>query len=125
MSNRDDILVNRAKDLRKNQTDAEKCLWHHLRNRRLLGYKFRRQEPMASNYIVDFVCIDKKLIIELDGGQHLEAIAYDKHRTEKLNSLGFHVLRYWNNDVLCRTDAVLQDIVQYLNPPHPDPLPQN
>ena len=122
MSSTDNTLISRAKNLRKNQTNAEKRIWHYLRDRRLCGYKFKRQVPI-DNYIVDFVCIEKKLIIELDGGQHLEAIEYDNKRTSILNLLGFHVLRYWNNDVLCRINEVLQDIEQYLNLPHPNPLP--
>lgn len=96
-----------ARQLRKNMTDAERRLWQHLRSKQTLGYKFRRQEPIGS-YIVDFVCYEKKLIIEVDGGQHLEKQAeYDKARDAWLKEQGFTVLRFWNNHVLGNTDGVL------------------
>jgi very-short-patch-repair endonuclease len=90
-----------AKGLRKNLTDAEQKLWQHLRNRQLEGYKFRRQQ-LIGKYIVDFVCFEKKLVVELDGGQHLdsERIEYDSNRTRWLESRGYRVLRFWNHEVL-------------------------
>ncbi len=102
-----------ARNLRKNQTDAEKIIWYQLRNRNLCGYKFRRQHPIG-NYIVDFVCIDKKLIIELDGGQHQLQKEADLERTKTLNQMGFKVLRFWNNSVLENPDAVLGQVLGLL-----------
>jgi very-short-patch-repair endonuclease len=104
------LIVN-ARTLRKKSTDAEIKLWRYLRARRLMGLKFRRQCPLGC-YIVDFICIEEKLIIELDGGQHNENRQrdYDERRTEFLNSLGFEVIRFWNNDVLMQFDVVLDEI---------------
>ncbi|MDP3770258.1 MAG: endonuclease domain-containing protein [bacterium] len=103
-----------ARDLRKNSTDAEKHLWYNLRANRM-GYKFKRQVPIGS-FIVDFVCIEKRLIIELDGGQHQSNQAYDAHRTTELNKRGFQVLRFWNNDVLQQSEAVTEMIFKALSP---------
>jgi very-short-patch-repair endonuclease len=104
-------LIANARTLRKRSTDAEIKLWNHLRARRLMGLKFRRQCPLGC-YIVDFICIEEKLIIELDGGQHNENRQhdYDERRTEFLNGLGFKVIRFWNNDVLSQFDVVLDEI---------------
>jgi very-short-patch-repair endonuclease len=102
-------MRNRARSLRKRQTDAERLLWYRLRSRQLAGYKFRRQQAMGV-YIVDFICLESKLIIELDGGQHATQIEYDAKRSSYLNSHGFKVLRFWNNDVLQDIDAVLEFI---------------
>ena len=107
-----------AKALRLNQTDAEKKIWHHLRNRNLCGNKFRRQRPIPP-YFVDFVCIEARLIVELDGGQHLEQFTRDNNRTNYLESRGFRVIRFWNDDVLLRTEYVLAEIVRVLEAPHP------
>ncbi len=90
--------TSKARKLRNNQTDAEKRLWSCLRNRQLHGYKFRRQYPVGP-YIVDFICLNKGLIIELDGGQHLEQEAYDARRTLFLNQKKFKVIRFWNNEM--------------------------
>ncbi len=86
-------------------------LWNCLRSRRFMGLKFRRQCPLGS-YIVDFICIEKMLIIEIDGGQHNEKKQqdYDKQRTAFLNNLGYTVLRFWNNEVLMQFDAVMDQI---------------
>ncbi len=111
-----------ARDLRRNQTDAERKLWHFLHDRQF-GDKFRRQHPIGS-YIADFCCIEKQLIIELDGGQHAERQVQDKQRTEKLSQRGFKMLRFWNNDVLNRTESVLEAIRQALEDPHLSPLPE-
>jgi|SRR4030042_4730251 very-short-patch-repair endonuclease len=100
-----------ARTLRKRSTDAENLLWKHLRAKRLMGLKFRRQEPIGK-YIVDFVCHEKKLIIELDGGQHSEEPERDKERDRWFRSEGFRVLRFWNNDVLSQTEEVLEAIVK-------------
>lgn len=101
------------KSLRSNQTDAENRLWYYLRNRNFFGYKFRRQH-IIKGYIVDFVCIEKKLIIELDGSQHLETKRYDEKRTWILGQLGYLVLRFWNNEVLENTFGVLEVIKEVL-----------
>ncbi len=115
----------KAQLLRQNQTDAEKLLWKHLRNRNLLDQKFRRQHPIGK-YIVDFCCMEKRLIIEADGGQHNEAdkIRYDDARTKYLESHGFIVLRFWNNQILGETEQVLNEIGSVLERPHPGPLPR-
>ena len=99
------------KNLRKNATDVEMLLWAHLRNRRLGGYKFRRQAPVGS-YIVDFICIEKKLVVELDGGQHQDQSDYDTKRTQYLNSCGLQVIRFWNNEVLENLDGVLTTLLK-------------
>src|SRR3990167_6594291 len=103
-----------AKHLRTNQTDAEKLFWSRVRNRRLLNLKFKRQYVIEP-YIVDFVCIERKLIVELDGGQHAERQDYDKKRSQYLENLGFTVLRFWDHDVLLSVDSVLDSIYNYLN----------
>ena len=87
------VLHQRAKAMRQEMSEAEAKLWQHLRAGRLNGYKFRRQQPMG-NYIVDFMCVTPKLIVEADGGQHAEQAVYDHARTAYLNSLGFTVLRF-------------------------------
>lgn len=102
-------LINKAKTLRKNQTDVEQLLWRQLRNRQLCQQKFRRQFPVDP-YIVDFVCLELKLIIELDGGQHADQIEYDEKRSLFLGQRGFKVLRFWNNDVIENMEGVLEVI---------------
>ena len=119
------LNVGKARSLRASQTDAEQILWHRLRNRRLHGWRFRRQHEIDL-FIVDFVCPDAALIVELDGGQHGEQLIYDEARTRKLQDLGYRVLRFWNNDVLKNLDSVLEVIVEALASPapHPSPLPE-
>jgi len=119
-----DYLIKNARELRKNQTDAESLLWQLLRNRQIENIKFRRQHPIDP-YILDFYCHDKKLAIELDGGQHnaAEEKEKDQIRTDFLESQGVRVLRFWNNDVLQNTESVLEEIYNALFP-HPNPLPQ-
>jgi len=114
-----------AKTLRTNQTDAEQRLWYHLRGHRFLGMKFKRQKPIGS-YIVDFICLECNLIIELDGGQHSENIEYDTDRDTWLRSQGFTVLRFWNNDVMQNTEGVLEVIRLAVAEKtlSPTPLPQ-
>ncbi len=106
-----DSLTNLARGLRQHSTDAEKKLWQRLRSKEFGGLKFRRQEPVGP-YIVDFVCFEKKLVIELDGGQHAlgGALEKDKLRDEWLTSEGFKVLRFWNNDVLNKLEGVLLSV---------------
>lgn len=111
-----------AKSLRRAQTDAEKLLWSRLRDRQLSGYKFRRQLPIG-RYIVDFVCVERGLIVELDGGQHASQSAGDEKRSGDLAAQGFRVLRFWNDQVLKKTNAVLERIQQHLIDPSPQPSP--
>ena len=106
------ILRQRARNLRKQSTNTERHLWYNLRANRL-GFKFKRQVPIGT-YIVDFVCMERRLIVELDGGQHLDNQKYDIERTAWLNGRGFKVLRFWNNDVLQRNAAVIDVIIQAL-----------
>jgi very-short-patch-repair endonuclease len=103
----------KARELRKNLTEAEHALWKHLRLRQLAGYKFRRQQPLGK-YIVDFVCFEKRLIIEIDGGQHSEQVAYDSERTAWLETQGFRILRFWNNQVLKEIEVVKEVIWEAL-----------
>jgi len=105
------LLLERAKSLRSNQTDAEQKLWYYLRAHRFMGLKFRRQKPVG-NYIVDFVCHTHMLIVEVDGGHHSEQVAYDTRRDVYLKGEGFTVLRFWNNQVLSEAEAVLESIRQ-------------
>ena len=111
-----------ARRLRRDQTEVEKKLWSLLRNRKLVGWKFRRQQPIGP-YIVDFLCPEAGLIVELDGGQHLEQEEYDLKRTKYLESKGYKVVRYWDNMAIARTKDMLEDILTKLGNPHPDPLP--
>ena len=104
----------RAVELRKEPTPAEARLWAHLRGDKLNGINFRRQHAIG-NYIVDFCSIKKKIIIELDGSQHLEQEEYDMQRTEFLKSRGYKVLRFWNNEVLKDIDGVIRAIQLTLN----------
>ncbi|MDO8446448.1 MAG: endonuclease domain-containing protein [Deltaproteobacteria bacterium] len=123
------ILKNKLqRNLRRNMTDAERLLWQALRNKHMAGLKFRRQHPFE-DFILDFVCLEKRLVVELDGGQHSENKASDKVRTEKLVNAGFHVLRFWNHEVLGQTEAVKERIwleLQKPGEPHPhlNPLPE-
>ena len=107
----------RERRLRHEQTDAEHALWRQLRNRRLQGWKFRRQHRIGP-YFADFVCVEAGLVVELDGSQHLEQPQYDRARTAHLKREGFDVLRFWNDDVLRETEAVLVAIIIALAP-HP------
>ena len=116
-----------ARRLRRQQTDAERTIWFRLRGRRLAGWKFKRQVPI-DRFVVDFVCADAKMIVELDGGQHAERTPQDEERTRTLESMGYLVLRFWNNDVMRNTEGVLEEILNTLSqqspePPHPTPLP--
>jgi very-short-patch-repair endonuclease len=114
-----------AHKLREHSTDAERLLWQRLRNRQLLKCKFRRQQPIGP-YIVDFVCLERRLVIELDGGQHAEQISQDETRTAFLQAEGYRVLRYWNNQVLAELESVLDAILSCLADratPHPTLAP--
>jgi very-short-patch-repair endonuclease len=106
------MSLGRARRLRVMMTDAERRLWSALRSRRLQGFKFRRQHPLG-NYILDFACIEHRLVIEADGGQHADNKA-DAHRTAWLESQGWRVIRFWNNDILANTEGVLDTILRFL-----------
>ncbi len=95
-------------------TDAERLLWYHLRNRNLRGWKFRRQHPVGP-FIVDFICAEKNFIIEVDGGQHTVNVAQDNQRALFLQEQGYQILRFWNNEVLQETEAVLTRILDILS----------
>jgi very-short-patch-repair endonuclease len=108
-----------ARRLRRDSTDTERALWRLLRARQLFGYKFRRQQPI-DHYIVDFICFEHRLVIEVDGGQHGVDVAYDERRTMYLEKHGFRVLRFWNNEVLENPEGVCLKILEVLAaPPHP------
>ena len=114
--------MSREHDLRTNMTDAERRLWAALRGRRLRGFKFRRQHRLGP-FIADFVCVEHRLVIEADGGQHAESTG-DARRTAWLEARGWRVLRFWNNDVLGNIDGVLMEMQSALTPtPNPSPHP--
>ena len=113
----------RARQLRRNQPDAEARLWRELRNRQLCGFKFRRQFPIPP-YIADFVCVEAGLIVEIDGGQHHNSKERDANRSRYFAQMGYRTVRYWDNDVLLRTNEVLEAILLELNRPSPPPLSQ-
>ena len=118
------ILTEFAHEMRHAPTDAEGRLWYFLRNRRMAGHKFRRQHQIG-HYIVDFVCVDAHLAIEIDGGQHAEPEGHqrDQTRDQFLRGRGLEVLRFWNHEVLANTDAVLEKIWLELHPSYPSPQP--
>lgn len=113
-------LLSNAKRLRKEATDTERHLWKYLRAKRL-GFKFRRQVVIGP-YIVDFVCHDRRLVIECDGGQHASQKSYDQKRDQWLQKQGYRVLRFWDNEVLQNLDAVLERILVCCQD-HPLPIP--
>jgi len=121
-------LIEHAKHLRREMTDAEARLWYYLRGHHFLNLKFKRQKPIGP-YIVDFVCLEHFLVIELDGGQHLQS-EQDRRRDQILQGRGYRVLRFWNHDVLTNTQAVLEAIRLAIEassvpdaPSPPTPLP--
>jgi very-short-patch-repair endonuclease len=115
-------LTGVARKLRKYSTDTEGYLWRYLRDRQIEGFKFRRQQPLGS-YVVDFVNLERKVVIELDGGQHALNPG-DRIRDEWLRAEGFKVLRFWDNQVFSNLEGVLDTIREALLTPHPAPLPQ-
>lgn len=119
-------LKENAKSLRTHMTDAEARLWYRLRAHRFMGLKFKRQKPIG-RYIVDFVCLEQFLVIELDGGQHVEQAGRDRERDEYLCERGYRVLRFWNHQVLGEMEAVLERIRLVIGPSpyagRPTPLP--
>jgi adenine-specific DNA-methyltransferase len=112
-------MLDHVRTLRKGQTDPERLLWSCLRRRQLGGFKFRRQHQIGL-YICDFVSVDGRMIIELDGSQHAEQIAYDARRDSFLRSAGYRVLRFWNADVQRDLDAVVETIFEALRRPEID-----
>jgi len=110
----------RARRLRRDATDAELALWQRLRSRSINGCKFVRQKPIGP-YTIDFVCRERRLVVEVDGGQHADS-AGDVLRDQYLTGRGYRVLRFWNNDVLSNIAGVLETIAAALEerPPHPD-----
>lgn len=115
-------LTKNARALRRDLTDAERKLWYGLRDRRLKGRKFRRQYALGG-YVVDFVCLEEMIIVEVDGSQHADTAAEDAVRSSWLEGQGFRVMRFWNNDVLKNIVGVLTQISASFSP-HPAPLPQ-
>ncbi|QSA98946.1 endonuclease domain-containing protein [Methylococcus sp. EFPC2] len=109
----DPVALSRARMLRKDMTDAERKLWRALRGQQIGGFRFRRQHVLGA-YIVDFVCLEARLIIELDGSQHAERARYDDVRTAWLGKQGYRLIRFWNHEVLCSLDGVLTSITQAL-----------
>jgi very-short-patch-repair endonuclease len=110
-------------------TDAEHFVWRQIRKKQFAGHRFRRQHP-TDVYIVDFVCLESRLIVEIDGGQHAARREEDETRTERLNELGFRVLRFWNHDVFKEWDAIATVIFKSLangkvagETKHPPPCP--
>ncbi len=116
MTDEGEFLKNHVKSLRKNMTEFEIKLWKSLRDRRFCNVKFRRQVPI-DNYIADFVCFEKRLIIELDGSGHVEdgQVEYDKKRDEYFTSIGYKVLRVWNSDITNNYEKVLDLIYKLVN----------
>ena len=114
-------LRKHARTMRRVSTDAEQKLWFLLRDRRLDGIKFRRQVPFK-NYILDFVCFERKLVIEIDAGQHFDSVT-DQARDNLLRAEGLHVARYWNNDVLRNPEGISIDLLDRLVSSNPSPNP--
>ena len=120
--------IEKSRELRKNMTPQERKLWSILRNRQFFNYRFRRQFPIGQ-YIVDFICREKKIIIEIDGGQHNEQqnIEYDNNRTKYLNSEGYKVIRFWNNEIDKNMSGVYNRLKEVfgvddiITPPQPSP----
>ena len=113
----DPSTIERARELRGEPTDAERALWKHLRRRQIDGHKFRRQQVIGT-FIVDFVCLEKRLVVEVDGGQHGDKQAsYDSQRSTWLGSEGYRVVRFWNGDVLREPEGVVEVIRRQLAEP--------
>jgi very-short-patch-repair endonuclease len=114
------LQKSRARKLRKNLTDVENKLWSQLRGRQLSGVKFRRQHPVGP-FIVDFCCVERGLVVELDGSQHAERNAADERRTRLIERSGYRVLRFWDNEVLSNLYGVSERISEALEDPRPLP----
>jgi very-short-patch-repair endonuclease len=128
---RHELLKKRARSMRANPTDAERKLWYMLRDKRLNGLRWRRQQVIDERYIADFICFEHRLIVEADGSQHAESEA-DVERDAWLKAQGFTVLRFWNSDILTNMEGVAETIIaatrnnaaQTCGDPTPNPLPQ-
>jgi very-short-patch-repair endonuclease len=108
-------IKEKAKKLRKNLTDEERILWAYLRNKGVNGVKFRRQEPIG-RYIVDFVCYEQRLVVEIDGSQHAEAQRrYDLKRDNYLRGMGYNVVRFWNSDVKENLEGVIHRVIELVS----------
>ncbi len=114
-------LTQFARKLRRNSSDVEQLLWSNLRNKNLQNLKFRRQQPIG-NFIADFVCFEKRVVVELDGSQHAGS-KKDLLRDKWFNQHGFQVLRFWNNEVFENLDGVLEKIMEVCVSGHPPPTP--
>ena len=117
------VTTSRARSLRSGMTDAEHQLWRVIRDKQVYANRFRRQHPIGP-YIADFACIEQKLVIELDGGQHQDQRVQDIHRTAYMQAQGWHVLRFWNNEIVNNLDGVLSAIAEHLTdapPSSPSP----
>jgi very-short-patch-repair endonuclease len=121
------VRPDRARRLRSNPTNAELRLWQNIRKKQLSGYRFRRQVPLGP-YVADFVCIERSLVVEVDGGQHSWREAQDLRRTAWLEAHGWRVVRFWNNEVMENLIGVLERLMIELGDrgerPHPNPPPQ-
>ena len=119
-----DRIRTQARELRNNPTNTERVLWRQIRSWQLDGYKFRRQQPLG-RYIVDFVCLEKRVVVEVDGGQHAQEATVDAERDRWLRDQGFVVLRFWNNEVLKNMDGAREVILRNLqSTPYLSPSPQ-
>jgi very-short-patch-repair endonuclease len=110
-----------ARGMRRTSTSAEEAMWRLLRARALSGYKFRRQAPVE-NFILDFVCFERRVVVEIDGSQHADSLR-DTARDKQLRDAGFETIRYWNNDVLLRPAAMLEDLLARLTSLQRNPSP--
>ena len=124
-TNRQILGSHLQRNLRNDPTDAERLLWRHLKSRQIERCKFRRQHPYG-DYILDFVCLERRVVVELDGSQHFDAAEYDQRRSRFLELAGFKVLRFWNNEVYGELEGVLEVIRGALvarceNPSPPNP----
>ncbi|TAJ68626.1 MAG: endonuclease domain-containing protein [Phenylobacterium sp.] len=119
---RDNTPRDRARALRREDTEAEARLWNALRARRLGGWRWRRQVPRGP-FILDFLCVEAGLVVELDGGQHADQMAYDAHRTAHLEDLGLRVIRFWNSAAPTSRDGVCATILDACGGEHPSTGP--
>ena len=119
----DNLRRDRARELRRSQTEAEKKLWDRLKGGQLHGVKFRRQFPIGP-FFADFCAAKELLVVELDGSQHMDMIVRDQRRTKYLESLGYRVVRFWDNDALASTEEVIEKISNLLKDPLVSPRPR-
>jgi very-short-patch-repair endonuclease len=123
-TNKQILTAHLQRSLRNGATDAERALWRRLKGRQLEDCKFRRQHPFG-DFILDFVCLERRIVVELDGSQHFDASAYDEARSTFLRAAGFVVLRFWNNEVFDEIDGVLEAIRRELVGEARTPSPPN